>query len=91
MHERRLSSAEQFIIRVMQPDIHLDEGKNQLADEPVDLDGNNRGESHTDFGAVNDVYIPLSHIESQSYEKLPFLHSLYIYIYIVYYLYIIQY
>jgi DNA replication licensing factor MCM6 len=53
------------IIRVEQPDIHLDEEEEQLADEPMDLDENNRDALHAEPGVVNGVYIPLSHIMSQ--------------------------
>lgn len=42
------------IIRVEQPDIHLDEEDEQLADEPMDVDGDNRDAPNAESGAVND-------------------------------------
>ncbi|GFG33417.1 hypothetical protein Cfor_10011 [Coptotermes formosanus] len=44
------------IIRVEQPDIHLDEEDEQLADEPMDVDGDNRDAPNAESGAGNGVY-----------------------------------
>jgi DNA replication licensing factor MCM6 len=47
------------IIRVEQPDIYLDE-EEQLADEPMDLDGGNRDVPNAESGAMNGMYISFS-------------------------------
>jgi DNA replication licensing factor MCM6 len=50
------------IIRVEQPDIHLDE-EEQLTDEPMDLEGDNRDvpDTETGAGAMNGMYRSLPH------------------------------
>lgn len=50
------------IIRVEQPDIHLDEEDEQLADEPMDVDGDNRNLPDAESGAENSVYCPILYI-----------------------------
>jgi len=50
------------IIRVEQPDIHLDEEDEQLADEPMDVDGENRVAPNAESGAENGVYCPILYI-----------------------------
>lgn len=73
------------IIRVEQPDINLDE-EEQLADEPMDLDGDNMNAPHAESEAVNGVYVhirkPFSHIMVLSQKKcfIPHMHVHYIHL-----------
>jgi DNA replication licensing factor MCM6 len=52
------------IIRVEQPDIHLDEEDEQLADEPMDVDGDNRVPPNAESGAENGVFCSILYIHS---------------------------
>lgn len=63
------------IIRVEQPDIHLDE-EEQLADEPMDLDGENRDVPNAESRAMNGMHISLSHFIGPTKQLFPFLLSL---------------
>jgi DNA replication licensing factor MCM6 len=58
------------IIRVEQPDIHLDE-EEQLADEPMDLVGENRDVPNAESGAMNGMHISLSHFIGQTEQVFP--------------------
>lgn len=65
MHAKHVKEAYRLlnksIIRVEQPDIHLDE-EELLADEPMDQDGENRDVPNTESGAMNGMHISLSHL-----------------------------
>jgi hypothetical protein len=59
------------IIRVEQPDIHLDEEEEQLADEPMDLDGDNGNAPRAESEAVNGMCMyaycfPISRVRTLS-------------------------
>lgn len=60
------------IIRVEQPDIHLDEEDEQLADEPMDVDGGNRDTPIAESGAENGVYCPILYIHPKKVLLLSF-------------------